>query len=63
MPSEQVLDLQITNRGKEYLVERFQKERNGYFGELLQASRKVGQLETKVLRLKGPKDHLDFGAR
>ena len=55
---KQVFDLQITNRGKDYLVEQLQTERDGFFDKLLQASRKVGELETK-LQLEGPKPETD----
>ena len=53
---KEVFDLKITNRGKDYLVEQLQKERDGFFNQLLQASRKVGELETKLLQLEGPKE-------
>jgi len=43
------LDLKIANRGKDYLIEQMQKERTGFFDQLLQANRKVGELETKLL--------------
>jgi hypothetical protein len=51
-------DLKISNRGKDYLIERMQDERNKFFEEVLAANRKVGELETKLLRLESPKpDH------
>jgi hypothetical protein len=34
-----------------FLIEQIQKERNRYFDQLLTASRKVGELETKPLQL------------
>jgi hypothetical protein len=43
------LDLKITNRGKDFLIEQMQKERTGFFDQLLTANRKVGELETKLL--------------
>jgi len=49
------LDLKITNRGKDFLIERMQKERNEVFDQLLSASRKVGELETRLLQLAGSK--------
>jgi hypothetical protein len=45
------MDLKITNRGKDYLIEQWQKERNGFFDQLLAANRKVGELETRLLQL------------
>jgi hypothetical protein len=45
------LDLKITNRGKDLFIEQIQKERNGFFDQLLTASRKMGEMETKLLQL------------
>jgi hypothetical protein len=45
------LDLKITNRGKDFLIEQMQKERAGFFDQLLTANRKMGELETKLLQL------------
>ena len=45
------LDLKITNRGKDFFIEQIQKERAGILDQLLQANRKVGELETKLLQL------------
>jgi len=50
----EIMDLKITNRGKDYLIDQLQKERNGFFDQLLSANRKVGELETKLLRLESP---------
>lgn len=47
----EILDLKIANRGKDYYIERMEKERTGFFDQLLQANRKVGELETKLLLL------------
>ena len=49
------LDLKITNRAKEIVIERMQKERDGIIEQLLISSRTVGQLETKLHQLEGPK--------
>ncbi len=49
------LDLKIANQGKDYLIEQLQKERSGFFDQLLAANRKVGELETKLLQLAEPK--------
>jgi hypothetical protein len=48
------LDLKIANRGKDMFIEQMQKERNGFFDQLLAATRKVGELETKLLQLESP---------
>ena len=50
------LDLKIANRGKDYLIDQMQKERTGFFDQLLTANRKMGELETKLLQLKSPLD-------
>lgn len=49
------LDLKITNRGKDFLIERMQKERDGFFAQLLTANRKMSELEMKLIQLEGPK--------
>jgi len=49
-----VRDLEITNRAKDQFIEHLQKERNRFFDQLLTASQKVGELETKLLQLKSP---------
>jgi hypothetical protein len=48
------LDLKIANRGKDFLIEQMQKERTGFFDQLLAANRKVGELETKLLQIQPP---------
>jgi hypothetical protein len=48
------LDLKITNRGKDFLIEQMQKERNVFFDQLLSANRKVGELGTKLLQIESP---------
>ena len=50
------LDLKIANRGKDYLIEQMQKERTGFFDQLLAANRKVGELETRLLQIEGPEN-------
>jgi len=49
------LDLKITNRAKDIHMERMQKERDVIFEQLLAASRKMGELETKLLQLEAPR--------
>jgi len=50
------LDLKITNRGKDLFIEQMQKERAGFFDQLLTANRKMGELEAKLLQLEEPKE-------
>ena len=53
---KELLDLKITNRGKDFFIDQLQKERDGFFNQLLSASRKVGELETKLLQLAPPEN-------
>jgi hypothetical protein len=57
----EILDLRITNRGKDYLIEEFRKERTTfaeerrmYVEELKKHQRQIGQLETRLLQLEAP---------
>ncbi len=54
-------DLEITNRAKDYFIEQLQKERDSFNGErqgyvekLMSFSQRVGELQTKLLRLDPP---------
>lgn len=47
----QIMDLKITNRGKDYLIDQLKVERAGFIEKLLSANRTVGQLETKLHHL------------
>jgi hypothetical protein len=51
------LDLKITNRGKDLYIEQLQKERKGFFDQLLAATREMGELESKLLQLEGAKQN------
>src|ERR1700733_15247800 len=51
----EILDLKITNRGKDIFIEQLKSERSGFFDQLLAANRTVGQLETKLNQVDGPK--------
>ena len=51
----EILDLKIANRGKDYLIDQLKDERTGFFENLLSANRTVGQLETQLHQLDGPK--------
>jgi hypothetical protein len=48
------LDLKITIRAKDMVIERMQKDRDMFFDQLLAASRKVGELETRFLKIESP---------
>lgn len=59
---KELLDLKITNRGKDYFIEQLQKERESfgkereeYVEKLMGFNRKLGELETKLLQLEGPR--------
>ncbi len=45
------LDLKITNRAKDMVIDRLQNEREKFFDLLLSANRKVGELETRLLQI------------
>jgi hypothetical protein len=47
------VDLKITNWAKDIAMERMQKEREKFFDQLIAASRKMGELENKLLQLGG----------
>jgi hypothetical protein len=49
-----IRDLQITNQAKDMFIERLEKERTMIFEQLLDASHKVGELETRLLQLESP---------
>ena len=51
----EIFDLQIANRGKDYLIDQLKSERIGFFDQLLTVNRTVGQLETKLNQLDGPR--------
>ena len=51
----EIRDLQITNKAKDQFIELMQKERAGFIDQIIVANRKVGELETKLLQLEGPK--------
>lgn len=49
----QTRDLEITTRAKDFYIERLEKERGQYVGQLVGMSRYVGELESQVLQLGG----------
>jgi hypothetical protein len=50
------LDLKIANRGRDYFIGQLQNERNDFFKQLLDANRRVGELETR-LQIEGPENN------
>jgi hypothetical protein len=51
----EIMDLKIASRGKDDLIDQLKGERTGFFEKLMSANRTVGQLETKLHQLDGPK--------
>lgn len=49
-----IRDLEITNRAKDFFIEQLQKERTSFLDQVMAASRKVGELETKLLQIESP---------
>ena len=52
----EILDLKIANRAKDQVIDHLRTERDGIIDQLLNASRRVGELETKLLQLSPPVD-------
>jgi len=50
-----VFDLQVLNAGKDFFIEQLRKERTTYVQDLMEASRRVGELETRLLQIEEPK--------
>jgi len=51
----QIMDLKITNRGKDHFIELLKQERAGFVEQIQTSSRTVGQLETKLFQLESSK--------
>lgn len=60
---KEITDLKITNRAKDMFIERLQNERDGFFDQLVTSSRKMGELETRLLQLEAPKERSDDQVR
>jgi hypothetical protein len=50
----EIMDLRITNRGKDFFIQQLQKEREGHIQQLMTSSHRIGELETKLLALEAP---------
>lgn len=55
---QELMDLKILNGGKDYVIEQMRKERDGFIEQVIAASRKVGQLESRLQRLEAPEARL-----
>ena len=60
---QELMDLKITNRAKDYYIEQLKSEREGfaleredYVEKLINSNRQIGELETKLLQLQAPQD-------
>jgi len=53
---QELLDLKITNRGKDYFIEQMKGEREAFLKRIEDNSRLIGTLETKLLQLESPKE-------
>ena len=60
---QELMDLKITNRAKDYFIEQLKNEREGfalerkdYVERLVNSNRQIGELETKLLQLQAPHD-------
>ena len=52
---QEILDLKIMNKGKDYLIEQMREERTELITRIETSSHLIGQLETKVLQLEAPR--------
>lgn len=50
---QEVLDLKIMNKGKDFLIDQITKERAVFITQLMESSRRTGELETRLLQLTG----------
>jgi predicted RNase H-like nuclease (RuvC/YqgF family) len=53
------LDLKNINRGNDFFIEQLQKERTGIFDQILNATRKMGELEAELRQLSAPTENLN----
>ena len=51
----QIRDLEISNRAKDQYIEKLEQGHEQVLGQLVEASRQVGQLETKLQALEAPR--------
>lgn len=53
---QEIMDLRIMNKGKDFLIEQMRNEREEFFSDLMQANRRVGELETRLLQISASAD-------
>lgn len=53
---QELNDLRILNRGKDYYIERLQKERDAMLEKLVSGSHRIGELETRMRQLAAPRN-------
>jgi hypothetical protein len=52
---QEIFDLKLVNRGKDYYIAQLQEERKDFITRLEADNRLIGQLETKLLQLEAPR--------
>ncbi len=52
--NQEIFDLKITNRAKDMFIEQMKKERDDFIQQIVAGSRKIGELETRLLQLEAP---------
>lgn len=58
---QEIIDLKILNGGKDFFIEQLRKEREGLLEQLVDSSRKLGELETRLLQLESPVGYVANG--
>ena len=56
---KEVMDLKILNSGKDFLIDQLRNERDGFIQQLVEGSRRIGQLESELRQLSEPRDDSD----
>lgn len=52
---QEIFDLKIMNKGKDYLIDQLRQERGEFITRIEDNSYRIGQLETKLLQLEAPR--------
>ena len=55
----EVMDLRILNSGKDFFIEQLRNERGEFIQQLVEGSRRIGELETKLRQLSAPQENSD----
>jgi hypothetical protein len=59
---KEIMDLKIANRGKDMFIEHLKSERENILSQLIESSREVGEMETRLLQIdahQSPESNLD----